>query len=711
MLKLTKLLNPKSIAIVGVSNNPSKLGSLILSNIINSGYEGKIFPVNPKYDSVLGMKCYKSISEIQDEIDIVCIVVPAEFVLDIVEESGKKGIPFAVIISSGFGETGSSGMSTQEQLLQTAKAHNIRIIGPNCLGEIIPSSKLNLSFAMTNAIEGDIAFLTQSGAFLTAGLDLSLNRNLGFSYMVSIGNKIDLNEDEFVEEWIHDPKVKVIGAYLEDINSGKEFSNIYRNSKTQKPLVVFKPGESDEGSKAISSHTGSIVGSHQAYTESMKDVGITVATDIEDLFNYLCGFSWSKLPKGNRIGIVTNAGGIGVIATDYLVKKGFQIPEISQATRDIMSKDLPASSNLHNPIDIIGDADAKRYEVAIQALVNSNEVDSIFVYLTPQIVTQIEETAKIIINFNRVSEIPIIPVFIGGRYIQQAMTKFYDEKVLAFTDIGHAINTLKVLLDYSQFHSNSAIKKDYENFYIKSQHQRGVHREELLKFLTSETAALPEELVRKLAIEIGLDLPRQEIISTLDEAKLFANDKYPVVLKATTESIAHKSDKKALFLDIRSEADLIEAFGELSEIIKANSNSELPKILIQEQIIGAEEVFVGANRDGRSDVYLDNTPGFGHIIAFGKGGIYTEIYSDIQYSIVVSERQKIINKFNKSKISKIIHGARGKDPYAFEKIIDLIECVQKLVLLYPEIESLDLNPVLVTKERAIAVDFKIFIRK
>lgn len=709
MQKLTKLLNPKSIAIVGVSNNPSKLGSLILSNILNSGYQGKIFPVNPKYEEVLGLKCYKSISEINEVIDLVCIVVPAEFVLDIIKESGVKKIPFAIIISSGFSETGVSGQNTQKELLQIAKENNIRLIGPNCLGEIVPSSKLNLSFAMTSAIDGDIAFLTQSGAFLTAGLDLSLERNLGFSYMISIGNKIDLNEDEFLEEWINDPRVKVIGAYLEDINSGKEFSNIYRNSKTNKPVVVFKPGESTEGSKAISSHTGSMVGSHQAYTESMKEVGITIASDIEDLFNYLCGFSWSKLPKGDRVGMITNAGGIGVIATDYLVKSGFKIPEISQVTKELMSKDLPPSSNLHNPIDIIGDADSKRYEVALRALLDSKEVDSIFVFLTPQIVTQIEETARIIINFNRLSDIPIIPVFIGGRYIAQGMRKFYDEKILAFTDLGQAINTLRALLDYSLFHQNSSLKKNYENFFIKSQHKKGIYQNEINEILTEETKALPEELARKIAQEINLDLPKQEIVTTLEEAKVFAEKLYPVVIKATTESIVHKSDKKALYLNIKNEEELTISFDELYQVITNNSKS--PKILIQEQIIGAEEVFVGANRDGRSDVYFDNTPGFGHIIAFGKGGIYTEIYSDIEYSIVVSERERIISKFNKTKISKIIRGARGKDPYAFNKIIDLIESVQKLVLLYPEIESLDLNPVLVTNDRAIAVDFKIFIRK
>lgn len=710
-MSLDFLFNPKSIAIVGVSSDPKKLGSVVVTNLKSCGYAGQIYPVNPKYQEVYGLKCYPKLTDIEGDVELVCIVVPVDFVKEVLEEAGAKGVKGAIIITAGFAETGAEGAAKEKELLEIAKKYNIRLLGPNCLGEIIPKNKINLSFAMSDALDGNVAFVSQSGAFLTAGLDLSLTKNLGFSHMISMGNKSDLNEDDFITDWLQDTNVAVIGAYLEDIEAGRELANIYETSKTQKPFIVFKPGETEQSAKAISSHTGSLAGSYAVFETTMQQNGIVIAKDINDMFNLFMAFSWSKLPKGNRIGIVTNAGGPGVIATDYLVKNNLVVAEISEASQAKMRETLPSNASLHNPVDIIGDADSARYDTAINALAQDDGVDAILVLLTPQIVTEIETTAKLIINAVSISNKPIIPVFLGGKYTSMGMQKFYDDKVACFDDISEAVETLGALTRYVKFFEEKSTKQSGQDQIMKENLALGKNKDLVSQFVADETKALPEDLVTKLCAEVLIELPKQMVVQSIEEAVSFAGTNYPVVLKATTEVIAHKTDQKALYLNINDEQTLRQNFAELSEMIKTNFGVQQPQLLIQEQIKTEEEVFVGVNRDGGNDVYAQNSPGFGHLLAFGKGGIYTEVYKDIAYSVVPSTNEEILESIKKTKIFQIIDGARGKEKLALDKLVELITKVQRLVLLYPEIESLDINPVLLTQDRAVSVDVKIFVKK
>lgn len=703
-MKLDFLFNPKSIAIVGVSSDPKKLGSVVLTNLISSGYEGSIFPVNPKYEELYGLKCYQKVSDIEHEVDLICVVVPNELVNSVIEDAGLKQVKGAVVITAGFGESGEKGAQLEKEVMETARKHNIRIMGPNCLGEIVTKSKINLSFAASNALSGNIAFLSQSGAFLTAMLDMSLEKNLGFSHLVSIGNKSDIGENEFIEEWLMDDEVKAIGAYLEDIEAGHKLVEIYKKSGNKKPFVIFKPGESEESQKAISSHTGSIAGSYEVFETAMQQSGISVAKDINDMFNFLLGFSWSKLPKGNRVGIITNAGGPGVITTDYLSKNDLVLAQIDQNIQRSLAEKLPFNASTHNPVDLIGDANAERYRNALEALMKDDNVDSIIILLTPQIVTEVEDTAKIIINASKITEKPIVPIFIGGKYISFALQRFYDEKITAFKDISEGVETLAALYKYAKHTQKNEIN-------IEEILNKGMNKDEVQKYTDLETKALPENVVTILAQEVLIELPKQALISNIEEGIQFANSIYPVVLKATTDVIAHKTDQKALYLNIKNEEELRQSYIELTDMIKHSFNILEPKVLIQEQITANEEIFIGATRDGNSEVYLAENSGFGHLIAFGKGGIYTEVYKDIGYTITPTSKEEIEEALRKTKVYKIIEGARGKDKLAFDKLVELIEKVQRLVLLYPEIESLDINPVLLTTNRAVTVDLKIFVRK
>ncbi len=737
MSNLDFLFNPNSIAIVGVSQDPTKLGSVLLSNLVEAGFKGKIYPVNPKYENLFGYKTYAKVSDIPEELDLVCIVIPPQFVKDALIDAGEKKVKGVVIITAGFKEIGAEGQQMEKELKEIAAKYNIRVLGPNCLGAIIPKSGINISFAASQPFQGDIAFFSQSGAFCTAILDMSLEKNVGFSHLVSYGNKLDINENDFIENWLADESVKVIGGYIEEISDGYKLVEIYRNSRNKKPLILIKAGASDEAQKAISSHTGSIAGSMQTFKTAMNQSGIIVADEVNQMFNLMMSFSWSKLPKGNRIGVVTNAGGPGIIATDSLVNHGLKIAEISEESKTQIKSALPPTASVHNPIDVIGDALAERYRIPIDVLVKDENVDAILVILTPQLVTQIEETAKLIINSSKLSDKPIIPVFLGGKYVSQGLQRFYDEKVPAFRYIDDAVEAISVMYEYYNYmtKANPIDKSLLENV------QKGEYHQEIIQKVNANLQNLEDDIAFKIAAEVGLDLPKQFLCSNIEEAIDFAKDIYPVVAKVPSEIISHKTEEKALYLDIKNEVELSEAFMKLVElekkyearslkseassllpassfparsehldIYRSEAGGRLPKILIQEQIKADEEIFIGAKRDGNSQVYDETNPGFGHLLVFGKGGIYTEIYKDLAYALVPFTKDELIEKFKQTKVYKIIDGARGKKKLAFDKLIDTIMAVQKMVLLYPEIESLDLNPILLTDSRAVVVDLKIFIK-
>jgi acetyl coenzyme A synthetase (ADP forming)-like protein len=708
-MPLEFLFNPKSVAIVGVSADPTKLGTVIFNNMLSAGYKGNLHPVNPKYNEIHGYKCYPKVNDIEEEVDLVCIVVPQQFVKDVVTDAGIKGVKGAIIITAGFAETGTGGLALETEILNEAKKYNIRILGPNCLGEIVTGNNINLSFAATNAIPGDIAFLSQSGAFCTAVLDMSLENNLGFSHLISIGNKADLNENDFVKTWLDDSNVKVIGAYLEDVEAGRDLAEIYKQANTDKPLIIFKPGESDESRHAISSHTGSLAGAFEAFETAMKQSGITIARDIDHMFNLLMGYSWSKLPRGNRVAIITNAGGPGVIATDFLIKNNLKLATLTEITKSNLASTLPFNASVVNPVDLIGDADVERYKSALDVVVKDDNVDAVLVILTPQLITEVEETAKAVISHFKVSDKPIIPIFLGGRYVSYALKRFYDNKVPGFRDISSAIETLTSLYNYSQHVTNKEVVTEHKESFVSEYLNKGKYVDEVNTFVTDKTTALPESLVIKLADEAGIVLPKQSVISNIEDAVSFAANLYPVVIKATTESIAHKTEKKALYLNIQNEDELRKSYAELESTIKNESN-DASSILVQEQIKSNEEIFIGAARDGSNKVYESGNKGFGHLLTFGKGGIYTEVYKDISYSLVPSTQVMISDAISKTKIFEVINGARGKEKLALDKLLNTILAVQKLVLLYPMIESIDINPLMLSTDTAVAVDLKIFVK-
>lgn len=694
--------NPSSIAIVGVSNSSRKLGTVILSNLITGGYKGKIFPVNPKYQKVWGFKCFKNLKDINDKIDLVCIAIPSIGVNKIVKQAGELGVKNVVIISSGFSEIGGEGLALEKELEEISSKYKMTILGPNSLGFISAQNKINLSFAHPEFLQGDIAIFSQSGAFFTSILDISLDRNIGFSHLVSIGNKLGINENKLLSKWLKDPTIKVIGGYLESFEKAREFIEIYRKSSIKKPLVILKPGESDSTIRAISSHTGSIAGNYKAFETYMTENNIVIAKDIDQMFNYLSSFSRLNLnrPFGNKVGIVTNAGGLGIIITDHLSKSSLKIENLESKTIIELKKNLPLNAGFNNPVDIVGDASAERYKNAIESIQKDKNIDLIIPILTPQIVTQIEETAKILIDYSKNSSKPIIPIFLGGRHVKYGNNLFNSEKIISFNDISDCVNTIDVIHRYLNF--------NYSKDILLQPKKNRIYN--LKGYLSENETPLLESEVKILLNEFGIEIPQQILVDNVEDAIKFFSQFNNIALKASATNIIHKTELKGVVLNISTTEQLEREFISLQRRISSRTGVENPKILIQEMIDYDYELFVGSIRDGDSNVYQNNS-GFGHLLTYGQGGIYTEIDNDLAFSTIETSQKKIEEKFLKTKVGMKMNGIRTGNKVNLEKFIELIFRIKRMLISYPEISSIDFNPILVSINRSVAVDVKIFVKK
>jgi acetyltransferase len=696
------ILSPKSIAIVGASTNPKGIGSVILQNLITGGYEGSIYPINPKYEEILGKKAYPSVLSIEENIDQVCIAIPANLVEDVVDQCIEKGVKSIVIISAGFKETNIDGKELEKRIVKKIKNANIRLLGPNCLGYINNKNNINLTFARKNPGHGSIAFISQSGAFCTAILDMAKADNFGFSYVISIGNKGDISENELIEFFNKDSKTDAIALYLEQFTDGKEYVTLAK--KFKKPIIVITPGSSEKTQKAISSHTGSLASSYDTIITALRKSNSIMVNSSVELYNMIKIIKNKKLPNNKNVAIVTNAGGPGVIATDITENEGLNIPAFESTTIKKLQKELPRASSVNNPIDLLGDALADRYENAINIIVKDKNVDSILVILTPQLVTDIIGTAEKIIKLQEKTEKPIFTCFLGKEDIKAGADLLRQYGMYVSDNIELTIKLIKKLSNYSLNKTENVIKVED----IKTSKK---NIDSMNEYTTKEVKILPDEIAEEILKEHKIVIPDQIITSNIEDAINFAVNKFPVAIKATSKDLAHKTDFKAIHLDIRTISEFETKIYELREAISKKTGITAPDILIQEMLERKAEIFVGANREGNSKIYEENGKGFGHLLAIGQGGIYTEVYKDIKYVLLPTDRKAIEKALEETKISKIINGYRGISELPKSKLLDMIENIQRMLISYPQIVSLDINPIILTEDRAVAADVKIYTKK
>lgn len=698
-MSLRNFFCPGSVAVIGAAREEKKVGRIIFDNIINSGYKGKLFPVNLKADKIHGIKCYHSVLDIPGDLDLAIIVIPAQFVLQVLEECSKKNTKWAIVISAGFKETGIEGAKRERQLIEKAKDYGIRILGPNCLGIIDTECPINATFSPHMPPGGKIGFISQSGALGTSILDWAKTNEIGFSKFVSLGNKADISENDLFDDWENEKDTEVITAYLEGVKYGREFIRISSKVSKKKPIIVIKSGNTDAGARAVSSHTGTLAGSAKAYDAAFKQAGIIRANNTRDLFNYATAFSYQPLPKGKKVVIITNAGGPGIMATDECDKSNIFLASLGKETIDSLKEFLPEASNFYNPVDILGDALADRYKKTLEVIVKDSNVDAVVVLLTPQAMTQPYRTASAIVEVmeNSGKSIPVLTSFMGGSEVKKAV-KFLAEKNIPNFDIPEeAIDTLKVMMEHTDWKSRKSFP--IEDFNV----DKGRVKKIFYQCKNEGRLELGEMEAREILEAYDIRMPKAELACDIDEAKEIAGRiGYPLVLKIVSPNILHKTDVGGVKIGIDNEKELEENYNQiLFSASKYMPDANIRGILVQEFIKDKKETIIGMSED----------PQFGPMIMFGLGGIYVEALKDVSFRIAPLSRQVAREMIEEIKTIKLLKGTRGEDPSDIDSIIEIILRVSQLVTDFPEILEMDINPLFVKKqgEGSIAGDVRIRI--
>jgi len=693
---LDALFAPKSIAVIGASNRQGSVGRAVFTNILLNEYTGTVYPVNPKDRSISGVRSYPSIGDLPESVDVAVVVVPAAVVPAVTEECGKKGVKGLIIISAGFKEVGQDGATLERQVASLAQKYSMRMVGPNCLGTINtdPEVRLNASFASQMPLEGSIAFASQSGALGEAVIDYATGEGIGFSKFISVGNKADVNENDILEYLRADPKTKVILLYIEDIVDGRKFVDTVSKVTQEKPIIAVKAGVSPEGAKAATSHTGALAGSDEAYNAILKQSGVLRVESIIDLFDYARAFAKQPLPRGNRVAIITNGGGPGIMATDASVRYGMQISQFSEATKAKLRAGLPKEASVNNPVDLIGDAQSDRYELALQAL-DDEGVDCGLVLLTPQAMVDLKKVAETIASVGPRSGKTILTSILGLTDITPAVEVLESNNIPHYTFPESAVRALAAMYEYQGWVERA--RTQIKHFEVDI----GKAREIISSAKRAGLTNLPQDDALRILSTYGLPVIKTETASSKAEAVEAAKRiGYPVAMKIISPDVVHKIDVGAVKLDLNSDQDVSEAF---DEILK-NVNSRVPRariegVILQEYITGGTETIIGIHRD----------PKFGPLLMFGLGGIYVEAYRDVSFRLAPIRELSADNMISQIRGSKILQGFRGQPPADTRAIAECIERLSQLSIELPDVLELDVNPLVAFTNGCRALDARIII--
>ena len=684
------LLIPTSIAVIGASHEPGKVGHEIFKNLMTQGYTGKVFPVNPKGGSLLDREVFTSIKDLPKDIDLAVIVTPAKTVPGILEECGVKGIKHIVVISAGFGEVHTKeGDALEKEVKSIAKKHGMQLIGPNCLGIIRPSLNMNASFATAVPPAGGIALISQSGAAAVALMDGAENIGLEFSTVLSIGNKTVFDESDALRLCAEDPETKVIGLYLESIQNGRKF--LREAASIQKPIVLLKAGVSEFGKKAAASHTGALAGMDSGIQALCTQAGIARAKSLEEFTDLLLALSQEPPLLSPQIAIITNAGGPGILAADAAAAAGLQLPTLEQAQQDALKSKLPPAAAIGNPIDVVGDADADRFRAALEACAKDKNIDGVCVLLTPQIMTPVDEIANEIAE--RMKKSPLMPVvtsFIGHEHVGKARKILQKAGIPTYDTPERAVRALAALQKKSRSSDSRARLPDGQVAAPKGEKDRGP--------TSGAERVLLEPDIQRMFASYNIPLPKQEIATSAKEATEIAERiGYPVIAKINSPDILHKTDVGGIRGNLNTATEVSTAYEDILKSAKqAKPNARIEGVLIQEFVPAGHEFIIGLTRD----------PSFGHLIMVGLGGIYTELFRDTAFRIAPIDEKEAFGMLSELKGWKLLLGMRGEAEADIATFADLLSRVSKLATDHPEIKELDLNPVLVSR-RIIVADAKI----
>ncbi|RLC14347.1 MAG: CoA-binding protein [Deltaproteobacteria bacterium] len=714
MDRLDAIFSPKSLAVVGASTTPGKVGHDIFVNILNGKFTGTLYPVNPKARSVACVKAYPTLSDIPDDIDLAMIILPPHLALKSTQDAIDKGVKGIVIVSAGFREVGGEGLEIENKIVALCKDAGVRIIGPNCLGVINPNPdiRLNASFSARMPESGNVSFISQSGALCTAVLDFAADREFGFSKFISIGNKADVDELDLLRYLHADQETEVIMIYLEELRHGAEFVETVKeitSGDAPKPVLVIKSGRTGAGAKAAASHTGALAGTEAVYDAIFQQSGIIRVESIDELFDFATAFAYKdesalgklrrKVPHGNRVAIVTNAGGPGIVATDVTVSSGLQLSQLSQDTLETLASHLPSAANINNPVDIIGDAAQDRYENALSAVIRDENVDGALVILTPQSMTNALATAQAIVRIASRSHKPILCCFMGIIDVSAGVKYLQGHGIPVFKFPENAAKAFGALYRYAKWLNRQVLAP----FQLKHDKNRAA---ELIQELIDKGRTHVGELEGLELLKCyGFNTLETQLTSNAPAAADAAQEMgFPVVLKIVSPQIIHKSDAGGVKVDLKTRKAVEKAF----ETIVTNAKSyhddvEISGVLVQKLAPRGEEVILGMNR----------YPVFGPLIMFGLGGIFVELFADVVFRLAPVNRNSVRRMIRQIKGFKLLDGFRGRPRTDLEEIEKSLVRLSDMVTSHPEIQELDINP-LITHEKGRGVtvaDCRLVLKK
>ena len=697
---LDPFFKPKNVAMLGATENPGSVGRTTLWNLISSPFGGAVFPVNPKRESVLGIKAYKSVKEIPAEIDLAVIATNSKLIPGLVKECGEVGCKAAVVISAGFKEAGPEGIELERQLVENARAANMRIIGPNCLGIMVPPSGINATFAAGMARTGSVGFLSQSGALCTAVLDWSLAENVGFSAFMSLGSMADVGWGDLIYYLGNDPKTRAILIYMESVGDARSFLSAAREVAYTKPIIVIKAGRTAAGSQAAASHTGSMTGSDDVLDIAFRRSGVLRVTNIADLFYMAEVLAKQPRPKGPRLTILTNAGGPGVLAADSLLLGGGELAEISDQTIAELDKFLPATWSRHNPIDIIGDAGPDRYAKTLEVVSKDENTDGMLVILTPQAMTDATQTAQLLKPLAKLGDRPVVASWMGGvdvdagvRILNQAGIPTFpypDTAARMFNYMWRYASNLRSLYETPSYAQDDA-EADTAAAVAILDRVRAEGRTILTEFESKDVLAA-----------YGVPTLPSRIASTEDQAVEAADSMgYPVVLKLHSLTITHKTDVGGVQLNIRTPEGVRSAYQAIRDSVAAKAGLEhFNGVNVQPFAkLDGYEVILGSSID----------PQFGPVLLFGMGGQLVEVFKDRSLALPPLNSTLARRMMERTKIYKALQGVRGRAPVDLAALEQLLVRFSRLVVEQPWIKEIDVNPLLASSERLLALDARIVL--
>ena len=681
-MSLQTFFNPASVAIIGVSENPKKVGYLVAENLIRQGFGGEIYLINPKFDKLFDRTVYKDVKEIGKPIDLAVLAVPADAAMHLLDDLKTIGVQNVVLFAAGFKEAGLEGAMKEQNLVIKAKQYGMTILGPNCIGYVSTISNTNVTFLKNPAPKGNVGFISQSGALGSLMVDYLVgHENFGFSYFMSLGNKAVMDECDLLAFLRDDPDTKVIGMYLEDVKRGEEFKRILTETTKIKPVVILKSGSTAEGSLAAGSHTGSMVGDAMVYSTVFEQYGAIRAGQFFEFMSLLKIFSFGREPSSKDILVLSNAGGIGVLLTDELIKNKLELVTIPEEIKETIKKNMGGDKvTIHNPIDLLGDASAFQYKQAIAATIQQKHIGGVVVMLTPQANTEVEETAKALIEAQAAFSKPIFPIFMGEKSVGQSHFLFEKAKMASFFTYDFLPSALAKITHYQDHIQHKTIcgKKQ-----IGEQKRISIPKKAVLTPYETNLVLFSADISAVSLVKA----------STPGEVQVVAHEiGFPLVMKTASEKITHKTEVKGVRINIQNEKEALAQYHDLTEV------TDSPDVYLQKMMKG-HELILGAKRDAQ----------FGIVLLVGLGGIYAELLRETVSFIYPFSFEYMMKKIRSSKVQKIMEGFRGSPAVDEEQLFELVDKLGMLMNTYPHIQEIDLNPTLASETGLHIVDGRMML--